>query len=42
VVVRPAFKFKKFSPEAIAKNQGEGALFNSAWSFTVRAEAATD
>lgn len=38
IVLRPAFKGKKFSAEAITKNQGEGVLFNSAWSFSVGME----
>lgn len=38
IVLRPAFKDKKFSAEGVAKNQGEGVLFNSAWSFTVGSE----
>lgn len=40
VVLRPRFKDKRFSGEAITKSQGEGALFNAAWSFAIGPEAA--
>lgn len=36
VALRPADKNHKFSGEEVAKNQGEGLLFNYAWSFSVQ------
>jgi len=36
VALRPADKSHKFSGEEVAKNQGEGLLFNYAWSFSVK------
>jgi hypothetical protein len=36
VALRPVSKSHKFSGEQIAKNQGEGLLFNYAWSFAVK------
>jgi hypothetical protein len=36
IALRPADKSHKFSGEEVAKNQGEGLLFNYAWSFTVK------
>jgi hypothetical protein len=38
IVLRPTLKQKQFSAEAVTKNQGEGVLFNSAWSFKVGVE----
>jgi len=36
VALRPIDKTHKFSGEEVGKNQGEGLLFNYAWSFTVK------
>lgn len=36
IALRPADKSHKFSGEEVAKNQGEGLLFNYAWSFSVK------
>ena len=36
VALRPTNKNHKFSGEEVAKNEGEGLLFNYAWSFTVQ------
>ena len=36
VALRPTDKNHKFSGEEVAKNQGEGLLFNYAWSFSVQ------
>ncbi len=36
LVLRPMAKNKKFSGNDIAKNQGEGLLFNSVWAFSVK------
>jgi hypothetical protein len=36
VVLRPLSKNKKFSGADVLENRGDGLLFNSAWSFTVR------
>jgi hypothetical protein len=36
VVLRPNSKDKKFSGSDVARNQGDGLLFNSLWSFTIR------
>lgn len=36
VALRPADKSHKFSGEEVAKNHGEGLLFNYAWSFSVK------
>lgn len=36
VVLRPIDKSKKFIGEDVARNQGEGLLFNSAWPFSVK------
>jgi hypothetical protein len=36
VALRPIDKSHKFSGEDVGKNQGEGLLFNYAWSFLVK------
>jgi hypothetical protein len=36
VVLRPIDKSKKFAGEDVARNQGEGLLFNYAWPFSVK------
>jgi len=36
IALRPVDKSHKFSGEEVAKNQGEGLLFNYAWSFSVK------
>jgi hypothetical protein len=36
IVLRPVNKSKKFSGSDISQNQGEGVLFNSVWSFSVK------
>jgi hypothetical protein len=36
VVLRPVSAKKKFSGDAISRNDGEGVLFNTAWSFSVK------
>lgn len=36
VALRPTDKSHKFSGEQVGKNQGEGLLFNYAWSFAVK------
>jgi hypothetical protein len=36
IVLRPVNKAKKFSGSDISQNQGEGVLFNSVWSFSVK------
>lgn len=39
IVFRPVSKMKKFSGGDVARNQGDGMMFNSAWSFQVPAGA---
>jgi hypothetical protein len=36
IVLRPVNKSKKFSGSDISQNQGEGLVFNSVWSFSVK------
>jgi hypothetical protein len=36
VAFRPVDKSKKFAGEDVGKNQGEGLLFNYAWSFSAK------
>ena len=36
IVLRPVNKSKKFTGSDISQNQGEGVLFNSVWSFSVK------
>jgi hypothetical protein len=36
VVLRPVSAKKTFSGDAISRNEGEGMLFNMAWSFSVK------
>jgi len=36
VVLRPVDKAKKFAGEEVARNRGEGLLFNYAWPFSVK------
>lgn len=36
LVLRPLSKDKKFAGQAVARNSGDGLLFNSAWSFSVK------
>jgi len=36
LVLRPQSKNKQFAGQDVARNQGDGLLFNSAWSFTVK------
>jgi hypothetical protein len=36
IALRPVDKSHKFSGEEVAKNQGEGLLFNYAWTFSVK------
>ncbi|GAC1661828.1 MAG: hypothetical protein NVS9B4_14620 [Candidatus Acidiferrum sp.] len=36
VVLRPQVKAKKFAGADVGKDQGEGLMFDSAWSFTVK------
>ncbi|MGH9392771.1 MAG: hypothetical protein ACRD1E_01270, partial [Terriglobales bacterium] len=36
LVLRPVAKGKKFSGGDVARNQGDGMLFNAVWTFQVR------
>jgi len=36
IALRPLDKSHKFSGEQVGKNEGEGLLFNYAWSFAVK------
>jgi hypothetical protein len=36
LVLRPVSKSKKFSGGDVARNQGDGLIFNAAWSFVVK------
>jgi hypothetical protein len=39
VVLRPVSKAKKFSGGDVARGQGDGLMFDSAWSFQVANDA---
>jgi hypothetical protein len=39
VVLRPVSKSKRFSGGDVARGQGDGLMFDSAWSFEVSTDA---